>query len=57
MEISSAPYLESVPPRGECPVVVEGLEGALVAVCAVHAQGREQLEDLLLHLSVGRVQS
>ena len=57
MKISSAPYLESVPPRGECPVVVEGLEGALVAVCAVHAQGREQLEDLLLHLSVWRVQS
>ena len=37
--------------------MVEGLECALVAVGAVHAEGREELEDLLLHLGVRRVQS
>ena len=50
-------YLESVSARGEGLVVVEGLERALVAVGAVHAQRRQQLEHLLLHRRVRRVQS
>ena len=50
-------YLESVSARGEGLVVVEGLERALVAVGAVHAERRQQLEHLLLHRRVRRVQS
>ncbi len=38
-------------------VVLEGLEGPVVPVGAVDAEGGQEFEDLTLDLSVARVQS
>ena len=48
--------LEAVALGHEGLVVLEGLDGPVVALGRVDAERAEQLEDLLLHLSVARVQ-